>query len=132
MQLIYLPVLRTADFEAIKLGLEVSHSTKPFDVFLEELYNNLYQVWRLRGADTEILIITSINDEKHWKELWLFLIVGRGWIGHLKEIEKELHEIARLKGCKYLSGLATSPGLERAYTHFGAKKVGTVFQKEVF
>jgi hypothetical protein len=85
--------------------------------------------WRVGGA-AHGLIGTSLTNGIRPRELWLEIIVGKGFVDASAALHDGLRRIAKLAGAHRISGGTCRPGLERVFQRMGLKPL-SVFYSEV-
>ena len=71
------------------------------------------QLWKYTGDEGQSgIIITTVLDHEKGKELFVWLMAGRGLRPHMNEIMERLSEFAKATGCKWLTG-RSKPAIAR-------------------
>lgn len=131
MQLAHVAELSPQDFDLLASALVETGLEKTLPQLLAQLDIGQYQLWRLEGVSTNVLVVTAIKNEVASRELFIYLIAGFGWINFLEEIEPELAKICKYKDCQFIAGIARNAAMERVYDRYGAKRAGVIFRKAI-
>lgn len=105
------------------IALESTLREKSLSDFMAEWHKHLWQVWALNGPDLQMLVVTAVHEEETGRELFLYKILGKGWIKQMDLIKQVFFVIAREAGAKALSGAVSSRALARLYERLGAEHV---------
>jgi hypothetical protein len=97
--------LEQADLDNIKRGLEFDYSGATVEDVLNTARIGACQIWVLDAENGRGVMVTIINEYRGGKELFTWLLAGKGMRPHVDLIFDVLIDFAKDGGCSWLRGL---------------------------
>lgn len=121
-------VLEGEDFDWLEKALKVMYSPESMTDVVRKIAIGEYLMVRLKPGIMVLRILQSGQE----RELNVYMVSGKGYLKGLLKVVEQLRALAQLYNCKWISGIAIRPGLERVYRKvLQAKPVGTYMLVEV-
>ena len=111
-------MLESVDMAHIERALTQDFAGATLSEVLHGASEGTNQIWVFRARDAHGTIVTMVNEMPVGKELYVWLISGKGMFPHRHFILERLEAFARHQKCLWLRGLANEPFahlLERAF-----------------
>jgi hypothetical protein len=120
-------ILDAEDRSWVERARSVAYAPEPLDQVLHRISTGEYHVLRLSPG----ILVARVLESGLERELNVYMLAGRNVLRELPEVSGSLRALAQFFGCKWISGIAIRPGLERKYRRLGARSVGTYMLMEV-
>lgn len=122
--------LTEEDLDWLARGCAVQPEPVTPEAVLEKAAADKVGLFRIKSGGLIVLYVsTSLGG---LRELFIWLLIGRDVLKHVRGFSAELDLLAKANDCAYISGLVSREGLAKVYADsLGAKPVATVFRKEV-
>jgi hypothetical protein len=118
-------------WERIASALKKDYFGQTLDGVILALNKGLLRLWHLEGTDVDVLVVWSVQIWPRGRELFLWLVAGKGWIKKFDEILSLLEALAFAENCTMIGGYARGMLSPKFYKRFGGKAIRCHFVKEL-
>lgn len=109
-----------------------SYHGETYKGLLERVRDGNLQLWEYEDDKASGLVGTILIDRKVGRELWIDILVGKGFLERAVEVHAAIVELAKSAQANRITGFAVRPGLARLYREvLKVPPAATVFSEEV-
>lgn len=99
--------------------------------YIDEVLSGLSVLWQWNTKEGSGIVKTLILGRGRETELFLDIVVGKGYLKLLPTIMEDLKTIARNCGCSKIGAMSCRPGFYSRHQNIGWKDIGTYAVYEV-
>ena len=122
--------VQESDLRYLQKAVNLEYNGMTLEDLFEQLAGGWLGIWRLEG-EAQGIIAWKLLKHPGGLELFIWAVVGKGYIKAFPEIFEQVKAEANRMGCRWIAGDTRSRALDKVYAFTGAKEISKHFVMEL-